>query len=212
MKVYFHYAVEGFSNVYLVGNEKTGEALIVDPGMMDRELLGHIENNRFRIDAVLITHNHESHIRALQTLLRIYKPKVYAADAELKGIKTTILQGDGTFAAAGFAVRYYAAPGHSPDSLMYQIENVVFTGDAISAGRIGGTNNVYGKRNLLTHLRNKLLTQSDDTILMPGHGPPSTVGAERLFNSELMQSGADETELRRDMVNPFDHEALYWGQ
>ena len=148
-----------------------------------------IEKNRFRVDAVLVTHNHESHHRGLRTLLRIYNPKVYAADAELSGKQTILLQGDGTFAAAGFAVRYFATPGHSPDSLMFQIENVLFTGDSLSAGRLGATNNVYGTRNLKTHLTNKMLNQDDATIIMPGHGPPSTIGAERLFNYELMEPG-----------------------
>jgi Zn-dependent hydrolases, including glyoxylases len=198
MKVYFHYSLEGFSNGYLVGNEKTGEAVIIDPGTMNRELLAHIENNHFMIDAVLVTHNHKSHHRGLETLLKIYSPRVYAADSELNGQKTVLLQGDGTFAAAGFAVRYFAAPGHSPDSLMYQIENVLFTGDALSSGRLGETNNVYGKRNLVTHLKNKLLSQNDDIVIMPGHGPPSTVGAERLFNCELMQAEVEEPVERKE--------------
>ncbi len=209
MKIYFHYSVEGFSNGYLVGNETTGEALIVDPGMMDRELLEHIERNRFRIDAVLITHNHASHHKGLETIQRVYSPRVYAADAELKGIRTVLLQGDGSFAAAGFAVRYHAVPGHSPDSLMFQIEKVVFTGDSLSAGRLGVTNNAYGRRILLAHLKNKLLNQEDDVILMPGHGPPSTVGAERLFNSELMQNASDETDPPRDGINVITRERLY---
>lgn len=195
MKIYFYYSVEGFSNGYLLGNEKTGEAIIIDPCLMNKELLEHIENNRFRIDAVLITHNHLSHHRGLQTLLRIYNPRVYAADSELNGKKTILLQGDGSFAAAGFAVRYYAVPGHSPDSLMFQIENVLFTGDSLSAGELGGTNNVYGTRNLKTHLKNKMLNQDDATIILPGHGPPSTVGAERLFNFELMEPGFDDADL-----------------
>ena len=190
MKIYYHYSKDGFSNGYLVGNEKTGEAVIIDPGVMNNELLDHIEQNRFRLDAVLVTHNHESHHRGLRPLLRIYAPRVYAADTELKGRKTVLLQGDGTFAAAGFAIRYFAVPGHSPDSLMFQIENVLFTGDAISAGRLGTTNNMYGKRNLLTHLKNKLLSQNDDIIIMSGHGPPSTVGAERLYNAELMEGSS----------------------
>lgn len=187
MKIYFQYSREGFSNGYLVGNEKTGQAVLVDPGVMNNEVLAHIEKNHFKVDAVLVTHNHESHHRGLRTILRIYSPRVYAADSELKGRKTVLLQGDGIFQAAGFTIRYFAVPGHSPDSLMYQIENVLFTGDAITAGRLGVTNNVYGKRNLLAHLKKKMLSQSDDLIVMSGHGPPSTVGAERLFNAELIE-------------------------
>ncbi|HHU37394.1 MAG TPA: MBL fold metallo-hydrolase [Treponema sp.] len=200
MKIYFHYSVEGFSNGYLVGNEKTREAVMIDPGLMNQELLSHIEKNKYHLTSVLITHNHESHHSGLETLLRVFNPKVYAADAELKGIKTMILQGDGTFLAAGFPIRYFATPGHSPDSLMYQIKNVIFPGDALSAGRLGTTNNIYGRRNLVAHLRNKLLTQNDDIIVMPGHGPPSTIGAERLFNYELMQNEPDSTESVRHVV------------
>jgi glyoxylase-like metal-dependent hydrolase (beta-lactamase superfamily II) len=196
MKLYYFYSRDGFSNGYLVGNEKTGEAIIVDPGMMNKELLEHIEANKFRIDAVLVTHNHENHHRGLGTLMRVYAPKVYAADAELSGTKTTLLQGDGSFAAAGFAVRYFSVPGHSPDSLMFQIGQVVFTGDALSAGKLGDTNNVYGKRNLLTNLKNKLLNQTDQIILLPGHGPPTTIGAERLFNAELQERPDQETAAR----------------
>ncbi len=190
MKIYYHFSREGFSNEYLVGNCETGEAVIIDPGVMNSELLGQIERNKFKIDAVLVTHNHESHHSGLQTLLKIYSPRVYAADSELKGKKTVLLQGDGTFTAAGFSIRYYAVPGHSPDSLMFQIENVVFAGDALSAGRLGTTNNVYGRRNLLAHLKTKLLSMNDEIVVMSGHGPPSTVGAERLFNAELMEAAS----------------------
>lgn len=198
MKVWFHYSLEGFSNGYLVANEKTGEAVIIDPGAMSRELLAHVEEHRYRVDGILVTHSHPSHHAGLVTLMRIYSPRVFAADAELSGVKTVLLQGDGTFVAAGFAIRYYAVPGHSPDSLMFQIENAVFTGDTLSAGRIGATNNIYGKRNLLTHLKNKLLVQNDNAVLFPGHGPPSTLRAERFFNSELMKGTSEETERPDD--------------
>lgn len=198
MKVYYLYSLQGFSNGYLVGNEQTREAVIIDPGSTNKELLEHIEKNHYKVDAVLITHNHESHHRGLGTLLKIYSPKVYAADAELHGKKTVLLQGDGTFSAAGFAIRYFAVPGHSPDSLMFQIENTLFTGDSLSAGRLGTTNNDYGKRNLLNHLKNKLLSQSDETIILPGHGPPSTVGAERLYNIELTRNALSESVPMRE--------------
>lgn len=191
MKLYFHYSLEGFSNSYLIGNEENREAVFVDPGKISPRMLEQLELNNLHLTCVLITHNHESHHRGLETLMRIYEPRIYAADAELNGIPATLLQGNGTFLAAGFAIRYFSTPGHSPDSLMYQIENILFTGDSLTAGRLGRTNNVYGTRNLKTHLRKKMLSQDDPIILMPGHGPPSTIGAERLYNTELMHSDDD---------------------
>ena len=52
MKIYFHYSVEGFSNGYLVGNEKTREAVMIDPGLMNQELLSHIEKNKYHLTSV----------------------------------------------------------------------------------------------------------------------------------------------------------------
>ena len=83
MKVYFHFNIDGFSNCYVVTNEKTMEALIIDPGKITKEILEQIENGPFDLTAVLITHKHKSHVRGLETLRKIYKPKVYAADFEI---------------------------------------------------------------------------------------------------------------------------------
>lgn len=202
MKIYFHFSLEGFSNSYLIGNEKTGKALIVDPGVMTTEILTHIGKNNYDLEAILITHNHPSHHMGLKTLLKIFSPKVYAADAALNGRQTTMIQGDGSLMTAGFIVKYFAVPGHSPDSVMFQIDNFIFTGDALSAGKIGDTSNIYGKRNLLTNLKNKLLSLPNDYILFPGHGPPSTIGAERSFNQELIQG---LNKLNKSIEEPFGH-------
>ncbi|ULQ59561.1 MBL fold metallo-hydrolase [Brucepastera parasyntrophica] len=206
MKIYFHYSAPGFSNGYIIGNEETGKAIIIDPGIMDSTLLNHIEQNRFLLDAVLITHSHENHFRGLKTLLKIYAPKVYAADTELSGQKTVLLQGDGSFEAADFTIMYYAVPGHSPDSVLYQIGNVVFTGDSITAGLLGDTNNIYGKKNLLNNLQNKLFKQSKELFLFPGHGPPTTLEAERLFNFELIQSSLSDIVEANRTFQLFDTE------
>ena len=82
-------------------------------------------------------------------------------------------------------VRYMAVPGHTADSVVYGIGNVLFTGDVIFAGSMGSTNSSYSKFILRSNIETKILSQQFATILMPGHGPPTTVGAVKQFNFDI---------------------------
>lgn len=184
MKIYFHLNVGGFSNTYIVTNEKTSEAIIIDPGKLTEEIIRRLEDNNLKLVAILITHNHGSHVHGLKTLLKIYTPKIYGADWEIARDKTNVITGDGTLRIAGLSVKYMNLPGHTSDSMIYQIGNSIFTGDTISAGKLGSTNSSYSKHLLLRNLNEKVLSQQENTVLFPGHGPPTTVGAERKFNTD----------------------------
>jgi glyoxylase-like metal-dependent hydrolase (beta-lactamase superfamily II) len=135
---------------------------------------------------VLVTHNHSSHTNGIKKLKKIYTPKIYAADWEVAKNDTTVITGDGKFKTAKMTVRYMAVPGHTADSVVYGIENVLFTGDVIFAGSMGSTNSSYSKFILRSNIESKILSQQFATILMPGHGPPSTVGAVKQFNTDIL--------------------------
>lgn len=182
MKVYFHLNLDGFSNCYIVTNEDTMEAIIIDPGIITKEIIEQLENGPFNLAAVLVTHNHKSHIRGLETIKKIYSPKIYAADFDIAGSEETILKGDGIVQIAGLNIAYMAIPGHSSDSMAYKIGRMIFTGDAITSGIIGTTTSTYAQQTLITNIQSKIMSQQDDTILMPGHGPPVSIAAERKFN------------------------------
>ncbi len=184
MKVYVHInrIVTGYSNTYIVANEKTNEAILIDPGKITARFIETIESKNLNLSGILITHNHATHVQGIETLDKIYSTKIYAADYEISGIKTTILNGDGKIKIAGLTVNYYSLPGHSADSMIYKIGNIIFTGDTIFAGKIGTTNSSYSKHVLRLNIESKIFSQVDNTILMPSHGPPTTVAAEKLFN------------------------------
>ena len=118
-------------------------------------------------------------------MLKIYSPKIYGADWEIAGKETIVLNGDGKIRLAGLTVHYMTLPGHTADSMIYKIGNVIFPGDSISAGMIGNTNSNYSTHILKRNINEKILSQQQNTILMPGHGPPTSVGSERLFNKDL---------------------------
>lgn len=198
MKIYFHLNLEGYSNCYIIANPELKEAIIVDPGKITKEIIQNIENEQYNLVAVLITHNHGSHTDGLQTLRKIYTPKIYAADSQAAEEDTIVLKGDGVFKVAGFTVGYLAVPGHSSDSMAYKIGNVLFTGDTITAGKIGSTNNTYAKHTLIANVETKILSQQEYITLLPGHGPPTSIEAEKLFNQslghpELENKGGQET-------------------
>ncbi|MBO5137474.1 MAG: MBL fold metallo-hydrolase [Spirochaetaceae bacterium] len=182
MKIYFHLNLDGFSNCYVITNEITMEAIIIDPGKITKEILQQLEGGPFNLTAVLVTHNHTSHVRGLTTLKKIYTPKVYAADYDIAGSEETILKGDGIIQIAGMHVGYLAVPGHTADSLAYKIGRTLFTGDALTTGIIGSTTSNYARQTLISNLQSKILSQQDDILLMPGHGPPVSIAAERKFN------------------------------
>lgn len=182
MKIYFHLNIGGFSNCYVVVNEKAKEAIIIDPGEITEEIISQLEENHLKLSAILITHNHGSHANGLKTLQKIYNPKIYAADWEVAKDQTTVISGDGKIKVAKMVVRYMSMPGHTSDSVVYGIGNTLFTGDVLFAGSMGSTNSSYSEYILQSNIENKIYSQLYSTVLMPGHGPPSTIGAAIKFN------------------------------
>ncbi len=185
MKIYHHYSIYGFSNTYILGNEDTKSALIVDPAEISPLMIDQIENNKYRLSAILVTHNHVHHIRGLKTLMRIYQPTVYASNARLFGIACRKVRDQDVLEEAGFSILAIAVPGHSQDSIAYKIDNVIFSGDALHAGLIGKTTSSFNAQALAERLVSRILCYDDDVMIFPGHGPPTTVGTEKRFNLGL---------------------------
>ena len=188
MKIYFHINEGGFSNCYLVVNEISNQAIIIDPGKITKEIIARIEDNHLNLSAVLITHNHGSHADGLKTLRKIYSPKVFAADWTVAANDTTVITGDGTTQIEGMQVSYLSIPGHTADSVVYSIGSILFTGDVLLSGEIGKTNSSYSEYILRSNIEHKIFSQLDSAILMPGHGPPTTLGAAKaIYNQNLPQ-------------------------
>jgi glyoxylase-like metal-dependent hydrolase (beta-lactamase superfamily II) len=208
MKLFFQYCSYGFSNCYILGSEPAQQAatqqavsspsvsqaaalqqsaIIVDPGSMDNVILEIIENNNFYLRAVLITHDHIGHVRGLRTLKRIYDVEVFAVNQTIMEHKTTIVKDGDTIKIDNFFAEVISIPGHSSDSVVYRIDNMLFTGDVLTAGLVGGTASAYGTTTQMNKLRSRLLSLPGDYVVLPGHGPPSTLEAERRFNTDILQ-------------------------
>jgi len=192
MKLFFQYCSYGFGNCYILGEENNNHAaarqnaaIIVDPGSMDKVTLQTIENNNFNPAAVLITHDHIGHVNGLRTLKRIYNTEVFAVNQFIMDHKTNLVRDGDKFKIAGFTVEVISIPGHSSDSVVYVIGRMLFTGDVLTAGLVGSTASAYGAATQMNKLRSRLISLPGDYVVLPGHGPPSTLEAERRFNTDI---------------------------
>ena len=199
MRLYFHYCPSGFSNCYVLGTDLPSEdeeqaasfhddtssqrdAIIIDPGNMDSDILGLIENNSYTLRGILITHDHPHHVRGLNTIKRIYDTEIFAINSTIREHRTTLVRDGDLFNIGPFRVEVISIPGHSADSAVFKIGRFLFTGDTLTAGLVGGTASSYAAATQVTALRSKILSLPGDYTILPGHGPPSSLEAERRFN------------------------------
>jgi glyoxylase-like metal-dependent hydrolase (beta-lactamase superfamily II) len=202
VKLFFHYCPYGFSNCYVLGEDppekksaRPGTAVIIDPGNMDEQILEFIENNEYSLGGVLVTHDHLNHVHGLGTLRRIYNAEIYAINHIVRDLKTTMVK-DGELIEIGpFRIGVISIPGHSSDSAVFRVERLLFTGDTLTAGLLGQTASAYGAAIQMTALRSKILSLPGDFTILPGHGPPSSLEAERRFNAGIQTF--DETKNKR---------------
>jgi hydroxyacylglutathione hydrolase len=190
MNVFVHYCPYGFSNCYLMGTDLEDEnsprdAVIVDPGNTELPMLDFIESNGYKIRGILITHDHMGHIHGLRTLRRIYDAQIYAINPTIQELKTTVIRDGDVLKLGAITVTVITVPGHSSDSAIFRINKTLLTGDTITSGLLGTTISSYGKIRQMDALRSKVLSLPGNYVVFPGHGPPSTLDAERNYNIDI---------------------------
>lgn len=170
-------------NAWLV---RGGDSIVLfDAGYETADLIRALETRCGRMpDRVFITHSHHDHVGALRRLLEAGLP-VHAA-----GISGTIPMKPGEMVFCGpLAIRACDLSGHASPALGFHVEGfstpVLVTGDALFAGSMGGCGSPEIYRHALGRLRGVLGPLPDDTVLLPGHGPATTLGEERVSNPFL---------------------------
>ncbi len=183
MKILKHYSMFGIANSYIIGPDKGGDAILIDPAIMDINMLNLIEDNNFYIKNILLTHSHNHHFDALRTIKKIYEAQIFSFYSHVGEFDSYSLVDGEKILMSGINVEVLHIPGHSADSLVYKIGNLLFVGDVISSGLIGRTDSKFEEEILTDGIEEKLLTLNDDSIVFPGHGPPSILKTEKkMFN------------------------------
>jgi hydroxyacylglutathione hydrolase len=192
-------------NCFILADEKTKEAVVIDPGDDAQEILKIIKDRDLKVKYIVITHGHFDHIGANKALkdatgaeLLIHEgdaPVMASASLHSRafGMNTTsspqadryVKHGD-TITAGEVSLKVLHTPGHSPGGISLLEKGMVFTGDSLFAGSIGRTDLPGGDlATLLRSIRMNLMTLPDDTRVYCGHGPASTIGEERSENPFL---------------------------
>jgi hydroxyacylglutathione hydrolase len=193
------------TNSYLVMDEDTHDAVIVDANFEPRAMIDLVRHAGANVKAVLLTHTDVDHIAGLPVLLEEFGPiPVAVHEAERDGLaegeplrsefamespsiaNVTGLGELGHYQAGSLDFEVLETPGHSPGGVTFKIGKLLFTGDALFAGSIGRSDfrNSDG-RALLEGIRIRLLSLPDDHHVYSGHGPATTIGEERRSNPFL---------------------------
>ncbi len=185
MKLLMYYGYANRANTYIIGPPDGGKAIMIDPGRFEVPLLNLIEGNNYYIDSIILTHSHSSHSKGVSTTLKVYNSKVYAALGKVENVMTQMVSDKERYNISGFDVDFFEIPGHSTDSLVFKIDNLLFTGDIFTSGYLGTPINSFAHTNMQNEIQRRLLSLDGETIVLPGHGPPSTIQAEREINENL---------------------------
>jgi hydroxyacylglutathione hydrolase len=178
------------SNGYIFFLEDGKTAALIDPAGIPANLLRAIDEGPYALRYILITHKHADHCDATADIARAF-PKaqiiMHKSDVSAIGALASsalpIRDGDELPFGENAAIRMLHTPGHTDGSSCFMFRSTLFTGDTLFAGSVGGafgTLSTY--RDILDSVRTKIFTLDDATVLMPGHGPPSTVAEEKAHN------------------------------
>ncbi|MEI8186886.1 MAG: hydroxyacylglutathione hydrolase family protein [Chlorobiaceae bacterium] len=175
---------------YLVADEASGEALVIDASFNPEIIVRFAEEHGFDIRFIFSTHGHEDHTNGNDTIRRLtgIAPLLFGDTCSQTGIRVD----DGALIPLGsFHARIIHTPGHTRDSICIYIGNVLFTGDTLFTGKVGGTRTEEQALMEYQSLQHKIMILPDTTKIYPGHDygltAVSSIGHERSTNPFLLQ-------------------------
>jgi hydroxyacylglutathione hydrolase len=176
------------TNCYLVAREGASAAAVIDPGDAPDTVLAVLADRAWEAAGVLLTHGHHDHLGAVRGVAEaagvdVWMPRGEAGD--LRGLAEGpyepdhLLDGGELVSVAGIDFDTTPVPGHSPASVAYHAAGHLFSGDVLFAGSVGRTDLAGGDMTmLLASIRRLMDAYPQDTVVLPGHGPATTLGHE----------------------------------
>lgn len=193
------------TNCYVVWDENTLEAAVVDPGFEDQQICDIINDNKLKVKYILLTHGHFDHLGGVNQIKQLTGAKVliHENDADclldpkrnlsvLAGMAMILPPADGllsenqTIMLGDLVIRVIHTPGHSKGGVCFFADGQLIAGDTLFYTSIGRTDFADGDLSeLLNVIKTKLFILDDATIVLPGHGGNTTIGYEKMNNPFL---------------------------
>jgi len=195
-------------NCSILGDETSREAIVVDPGDDIQKIFAILLRHKLTVKYIVITHAHIDHIAGAQQLKRLTAAPILYNQNDLSLVKMMDLQASWlgmptpevtapdapltegqTIAVEGISGSVLHTPGHTQGSVCLYIPecSLLLAGDTLFAGSVGRTDLPGGNaRQLIDSIQSKLMALPEQTIVVPGHGPNTTIGEEKESNPFLI--------------------------
>lgn len=193
------------ANCYVIADENKKECIIVDPGGSPDKIIGHINKNKLKTVAIVLTHGHVDHIAEADVLRKklgaeiiIHKNDSKMLQDSKSNLSNATLYNEVQFSAdklikdkeiikfGDIEALVIHTPGHTRGGITLKIENFLFTGDTLFQNSYGRTDLEGGNLNALhDSIIHKLFKLDGDLNILPGHGGPSSIGYEKQYNPML---------------------------
>ena len=182
------------ANCYVVSDEETKKAAVIDPGGNPEKILGYLEENGLSCEAILLTHAHDDHAEGVYGVMEPTGARVYMNRGDvgltvrrtglcLQEPEDTIFLKEGDEIPVGaLTVRVLETPGHTPGGLCFLCEDALFSGDTLFKGSTGRFDLDGGDFDTELRSLKKLALLDGDYRVFPGHSSPTTLQAERESN------------------------------
>jgi len=198
-------------NCYVIGDEESGTGAVIDPGDEAARIALTVERMGLAISQIIVTHAHIDHVGAIAPLTDEFLCPVLMHEEAEAMLRTAPQQAmmmgmrfgkvpkvdrriadEEVLEVGNLRLRSLYTPGHAPGHLAFYVEEqgLVFSGDALFAGSVGRTDLPGGSMEVLMRsISERLLTLPDDTRVLSGHGPETTIARERMTNPFLGGGG-----------------------
>lgn len=192
-------------NTYIVGDEETGDAVVIDPGGSAERILRLAEQEGLTLRRIINTHAHFDHVGGVRELKELAGIPFALHEADLPILENysrqllyfglppkdppevdEYLQPGDEIEVGNIRLQVLFTPGHTPGHVTFYTSGVAFDGDVLFRGGIGRFDLPGGDyEQLMKSIREVLFALEDDTVVYPGHGPATTIGEEKRYNPFL---------------------------
>ena len=191
-------------NCSVIGDESTRDAIVIDPGDEIDRVLAILQRHGFTLKQILITHGHIDHVGGAMKLKQATGASIHMNSNDLRQLQlldqmaawigipspgpVTIdasLDHDAPIRVGGISAQAIHTPGHTEGStcIYFPSEKKLIAGDTLFAGSIGRTDLPGGDfKKIISSLHDRVLTLPEDTVVIPGHGPATSIGEEKETN------------------------------